>query len=361
NAFLTPAVNVGATHFWGYTDFYISINTTAIRFGEDEFKNRTAYRVFTGMRLYPFPSKPKSLRPYLGYKFAALTYSQENSIGQTANTTKVRSFFDAGLTYQSENYYLYLAYNRLFDNNLDFALSRSSMESIKTAAQFVSLGINFMLDTTAGNEDCEACYHFDKVFGTSNKNGWYIGIGPSAAFPLQKSEYITDFAPFLNQFQMPRVFPELSLGYHFTKTDLLVNASFRSISQQRNAYDFEQQFNRRSLVLESFKTLGDYHGFVPYLGIGLSLEDMRLQETDSGTAITDVSSTQITPSFIFGWDIRPARKGDIWVLRTNLRYTPFLQLEHKGRTVSAQQLEFNFIQFVYYPQRAKAYKSAITN
>ncbi|WP_044212859.1 hypothetical protein [Flammeovirga sp. OC4] len=30
SGFLSPAINIGATHFWGYADFYISINTASI-------------------------------------------------------------------------------------------------------------------------------------------------------------------------------------------------------------------------------------------------------------------------------------------------------------------------------------------
>ncbi|MEM0991711.1 MAG: hypothetical protein AAGI49_01680 [Bacteroidota bacterium] len=354
---LTPALNLGATHFWGYADFYISISTADIQFGTDQFKNRAAYRVFTGLRLYPFPSKPKTLRPYIGYKFSALTYTQENVEQQSATTTGVRSFLDFGLAYQGEHHYFYLGYNHLLNNELNFALSRSAMQTIRVSPQFLSLGVNFTLDTTAGNENCQSCRHFDQVFGASNRRGWYLGIGLSAAFPMRPSSYISTFAPFLNQVQMPRVFPEISLGYHFTKSDLFLNSSFRSIVQRRRAYDYEQEVKRQSLVLEGFKTLGDYHGFVPYVGLGISLESLRLTENDRGASITDVSSNQLTPSFIFGWDIRPSRKGDSWVLRTNLRYAPFLELEHKGQSISVQQLEFNFIQFIYYPQRAKAYRT----
>ena len=65
-------------------------------------------------------------------------------------------------------------------------------------------------------------------------------------------------------------------------------------------------------MLEGAKILGDYHGFVPYLGFGVSLESLTLNEENNGETISDVSEMKITPSFIFGWDIRPSRKGDFW-------------------------------------------------
>ena len=59
---------------------------------------------------------------------------------------------------------------------------------------------------------------------------------------------------------------------------------------------------------------------------------------------------------VFGWDIRPSERGDWWVLRTNLRIPPQLELDHDDHTWSLQHLEFNFIQLVVYPQRWKRAK-----
>ena len=42
---------------------------------------------------------------------------------------------------------------------------------------------------------------------------------------------------------------------------------------------------------------------------------------------------------------------DWWILRTNLRYYPTLQLDLAEGALSQQHLEFNFIQLVVYPQR----------
>lgn len=61
-----------------------------------------------------------------------------------------------------------------------------------------------------------------------------------------------------------------------------------------------------------------------------------------------------TPFYlVFGWDIRPSEKGDWWLLRTNLRLPPQLAVQHDEQTWSLKHLEFNFIQFVLYPQRKK--------
>jgi hypothetical protein len=53
----------------------------------------------------------------------------------------------------------------------------------------------------------------------------------------------------------------------------------------------------------------------------------------------------------FGWDIRP---DDLqgWILRTNLRWHPNLNVNMPdGKQMKFDQLEFNFIQLVLYPER----------
>ena len=102
--------------------------------------------------------------------------------------------------------------------------------------------------------------------------------------------------------------------------------------------------------------MGDYHGFSPFIGGGVSYENLRLRETDFGTEITDLTQNKWTPMITFGWDIRPSRKGDFWLLRANLRYAPNLSIDHLDKALSLEHLEFNFIQFVLYPQRMAAFK-----
>ncbi len=50
-------------------------------------------------------------------------------------------------------------------------------------------------------------------------------------------------------------------------------------------------------------------------------------------------------------------KGDWWLLRTTLRYSPNLNIEYLNKNLSLQHLEFNFIQLVVYPQRLSKYKN----
>ncbi|MEZ4905645.1 MAG: hypothetical protein R2822_29725 [Spirosomataceae bacterium] len=108
-------------------------------------------------------------------------------------------------------------------------------------------------------------------------------------------------------------------------------------------------------MLETYKFLGDYHGFVPYIGPTLSYENLTFKDTD-GSNIQPFQAQKVALGVIFGWDIRISR-AETWLLRTNLRYTPNLHLEAEGKKVMFDQMEFNFIQFVWFAGRRKALKS----
>lgn len=355
NGFVTPSVNIGATHFWGYADFYVSINTANIQTIKNAVNTNVDYGVFTGLRVYPWQLNDNQLRPFVGYKFSPFRYMQEAIDGESFKQTKVKSIIDVGLSYRLPQGYFYVGYNRVFNTELATFISKDQNITTTYPDQFVNVGFNWMFETTASVNN-EHYRQLDRLFSVSNANGFFFGIGPSSAFPIRSSDYIQEHYPFLDDKAMPSIFPDLALGYHFTKQDVITALSFRPISQVRRAFAFEQSVRRISLAAEVYKVLGDYHGFAPYLGGGVSFESLNLKETDDGIEIINLSQNKVTPIVTFGWDIRPSRKGDFWVLRTNLRYAPTLGFEHNNSFLSLQHLEFNFIQFVFYPQRHKEFK-----
>ncbi|MEM8890435.1 MAG: hypothetical protein AAGD28_20835 [Bacteroidota bacterium] len=356
SGFLSPSVNIGATHFWGYADLYVSINTVGLKFKKDVLENSIRLGTFTGLRVYPWPSKSGNIRPYLGYKFSPFRFRQNDISDQSYKFTQVKSAFDLGLGIQLPNFYFTLEYSRVANPSFNTFLSRDRTSTSKFPSQLFQLGFNYMIETTASS-NTGALEELTRIFSSSNKDGFFVAGGPSSAFPLLSSDYISDLYPFLDDKSFPRIFPDLAVGYHFTKTDIITALSFRPMSQRRSAFDFDQQINRRSLILEAYKFVGDYHGFVPYFGLGLSYENLSLTEMDGENMITDLTQNKVSPAFVFGWDIRPSVKADWWILRTNLRYYPFLNIEHQERNLSLQHLEFNFIQFVFYPQRKAKYRN----
>ncbi len=356
SAFLTPAINFGGLHFWGFADIYISITTQARNLGDQAVGTEVDYGVFTGFRLYPWRLQRNSIRPYAGYKFSPIRYRQENLEGEKAVTTQVRSILDLGIGYRSAKWYTYLAYNWLPNTNTSIPLDRETIFPSSLPKGFFNIGINYSFDATEGSDSPSSLY-FGERFDKVNEKGWYFGIGPSSAFPTKNSSYLEVYYPFLDQRAMPLLFPDISGGYHFTHSNWLINLAFRPITQKREAFDFEQRVRRNALSLEAVKELFDYNGFVPFLGAGVSWEHLRMQEKDEGIEITDIREQQFSPILTFGWDIRSRSQADPWLLRTNLRWSPFLKLEHRGESLSLQQLEFNFIQLIIYPQRIKSYKN----
>ncbi|MEM6319602.1 MAG: hypothetical protein AAF960_18155 [Bacteroidota bacterium] len=352
---LVPRINLGGTHFWGHADFYVSIRLRNFELGESEVENELNQRVFTGLRIYPSKIQANRLRPFLGYKFSAHQYRQFNQADERSQFTQVKSVVDIGLAYQTASLYAYVGYNRIMNPNFDFYATRSQTVSTQFPNGFFNIGVNWQIETTR-TEQTAAWLALKERLGKSNKHGLFFGIGPSSAFPLTNSPRISQQLPFLDQKAMPSVFLDLAVGYHLSKWGTIVNLAYRPITQERHALSFEQTVKRRSWVLEAVKELGDYHGFVPFLGIGIGYENIGLTEMDRETVVTDNTYRQATPILTFGWDIRPNKSADWFILRTNLRYAPFLNVESGAAELRLNQLEFNFIQAVFYPWRRAQYR-----
>lgn len=349
-AFMTPAVNIGATHFWGHADFYVSITTTDITFGENTIENNYRLGTFTGLRLYPYPTEVGKVRPYVGYAFSPYRYKQVNASGEEFKHTAVKSMYNAGLAYQLPSAYITLEYGRTANPDFDTYLSRTLTGSDAFPASMFQLGINFAIETTSPSA-APMNKKANEIFAASNANGLFIAAGPSSAFPIQSSSYVTDSRLYLDDMSMPLIFPDFAAGYHFTKSDFIVAAASRRTIQKRSAFNYTSRLERQSLNIEGYKFLFDYHGFVPYLGAGFGRENLELTHSENGMDLDPVTEQVWSPNIVFGWDIRPSVKGDWWILRTNLRYYPTLELDLAEGALSQQHLEFNFIQLVIYPQR----------
>ncbi|MEM1122034.1 MAG: hypothetical protein AAGJ18_16405, partial [Bacteroidota bacterium] len=352
---LVPRINLGGTHFWGHADFYVSIRLGNFELDDAAVENELNQRVFTGLRIYPLKIQPNRLRPFVGYKFSAHQYRQFNAADERSQFTQVKSVFDLGLAYQTANLYAYIGYNRISNPDFDFYATRSQTVSTQFPNGFFNVGVNWQIETTRTVQTPE-WLALKKRLAATNKHGLFFGVGPSSAFPLTNSPRISQQLPFLDQKAMPSVFLDLSIGYHLSKWGVLTNLAFRPITQERAALGFKQTVKRSSLVLEGTKELGDYHGFVPFIGLGISYENISLTEIDREVMLTDRTSQQLTPILTFGWDIRPNKSADWFILRTNLRYAPFLSVGTGDAELRLNQLEFNFIQAVFYPWRRAQYK-----
>ena len=144
---------------------------------------------------------------------------------------------------------------------------------------------------------------------------------------------------------------DFSLGYYLHKPDVNVAVNYRAYSHGADTYGVDQFLRRRSFGLEISKVLFDYHGFTPFIGPVVSAEQLRFRETFEELRTQDQEENKLGLGLTFGWDIRPTRLQS-WILRTNLRWYPNLNLELENEEkVNFSNLEFNFIQLVVYPGR----------
>ena len=195
---------------------------------------------------------------------------------------------------------------------------------------------------------------FDALETNKSLSTFSIGLGFSGTIPLETIEY-SEQIPFLNQKTTQNGNVELGVAYYFHNLDAATRVSYRPLKQKESAYNYTNSITNHSVAVEAFKFVGDYHGFVPFIGPYIAINNYRILETDHGQTITDFSASKMGYGLVFGWDIRLSRV-DYLILRTNLRYTPNLKYTKEGFNYTNNQLEFNFIQLVYYPKRHKIQK-----
>jgi hypothetical protein len=181
-------------------------------------------------------------------------------------------------------------------------------------------------------------------------SAFYWGLGPSAAIQVGRSDYLREKHPVLWRQFTGGIMPDATFGYHFARSDLNVGISYRFLGDRIRAWDSDVRVRRHSMMVESYKFLFNYLGFVPFAGVTISWEDLQVR-SDTET----YREQKPALGLIMGWDIRVTRTGSS-LLRTNLRYIPGLDMQLEGRRMRFDHLEFNFIQYVHYIGRHRFYQ-----
>ena len=100
-ASVVPYLNIGAMHFWGHADFFISIPLSQINLTKSDSTDFTLNQsVVTGARFLPWAYKDNKIRPFIGASWAIVNSKQENKQqnGQPV-FSKSKLIFDGGLLY----------------------------------------------------------------------------------------------------------------------------------------------------------------------------------------------------------------------------------------------------------------------
>jgi hypothetical protein len=358
--FYTPRLMIGGTHFYGHADF--CINFPLGNYGK---KNNTIDYAFEDFdiitaKYYPWAIQQHKLRPFIGSAFNITSFKQTGT-GTYSNYWSGTDFrlnfpINIGLSYKKGKNLLLLDAKINTQTKRQIFADRTATVGYQMPSSTISLTVLKMLETTAPM--FEKLYNngsLDKKYEATKKqlNAFSFGVGLSSSFYTNSSNYNIAKRPYLNNTVSAILFPEFALGYYLDKQDVHFNVAYRNISASKSALGMVQNYDRKAITLEGFKFLMDYKGFVPFVGLGISKEQLQFSEKEFGQATIALSQNMISSCAVFGWDIRYHRNY-ILMLRTNMRYYPFLQLDSKDASIGKinfNQLEINFIQAVFYPQR----------
>jgi len=341
-ASIAPSIAIGGLHFWRYSDFYVRIELPSVRLRSAPVPTFLDWGTETGARVYPWPLERDTVRPFAGLGWAVGAYSVDNGPTHTLHQAPAA----IGLSWRQTSWAFDVYGMAALPLEVDDHVSRNTQATVPLQMFRVGLQARFLMDTTRTSTfgEAERRARYEREHRLS---AFSVAVGPSSAFTLVSG----DPGDGLDWISPPGVaiFPEVALGYYFHAPDLATRVAWRPITQRTSGFGATRTYGRQSVALEVFKMVGDYHGFVPFLGASAGLESLHYTARDNGT-IVDVSDTVFAPTAVFGWDIRPSRTQP-FLLRTNLRVAPTLSLDLPEGEASFRQLEFNFIQAVFYPER----------
>lgn len=355
---LSPRFYISGTHFWGHAEFYVAFQFLYSQSKHADLTYTSNQSDIFGIKIYPWQIKNKAPRPYAGFTMAGLTHRQGKSSNNENGpvVTRLRLPLIAGITYCHKKYLFDAGLSYSYDNTINYYVSPGTNISVATPPLTFRLGVRKWFEGTLSAEseylNGRTEEHYRVLKEKRKLNSWFVGFGPSSSFFLKRSPYNSVLYPFLDN-AFVSTFTETSAGYYHESSKIHAGLAYRNIKENLSAYGHWQQLKRRSLSLEAFRYLFDYHGFNPYAGICYSSEWLDFIHT-SPTLDVRKSSRFFAQGLIFGWDIVPNKLQWI-ILRTNLRYFPDLKIKPmETKTVFMDQLEFNFIQVIVYPQRFKA-------
>ena len=351
----TPRITIGGMHFWGHADFYITIaplgnSTQRTTESGDKLDASYSFGVETGARLYPWRVEREKVRPFVGIAWQPGAYRQSvnGEAGMALNLD--RAAFSLGASYQTGDMIVEGGARFITAvDNLEYFVTRNNKTTISLPSTAFWLGAKYVFDTTQPNEniiergDMERREKFYTTRGAMNT--FTAAIGPSSIWCASPSPHNEALYPFLN----PRngvITADIGIGYYFNDIDAHLNLAVRAMNSAQRALGLQQQLSRTSVGMEGYKYFFDYHGFVPFLGAGISFEMLSAEQQDRNEEPVRVRANKWLPYVIAGWDIRPTNV-DWFLLRTNVRYTPNATLTMpSGKDIRFPDLEINFIQFV---------------
>lgn len=357
---VSPRLTIGGMHFWGHADFYVTFPLNFLNIGStpQPFSlHELTHGIETGAKFYPWKVKEGRISPFAGISFRPLNYRYELNDSQWtfANPAYRQMIYplNIGATYTTANYHLNLSAYYQTLQAIPYYLSPDQVSDISLSRWSFQIGVLKYIDTDRSMRTPSALEQINlkhKILKNENKlNSWYIGIGPSAALETSNSPFIQNNFPYLENQSSGSFMPDITTGKYLYKPDLNIGLSYRRMGERMEAFDTQLNVGRQSLMMETYKFLFNYLGFVPFVGITGSWEWLTTEV--NGTVYQE---NKPAAGFILGWDIRVVHT-NTGLLRTNLRWTPDLHMTVEGEKMMFNHLEFNFIQYVHFIGRKKTY------
>ncbi|MBC8155446.1 MAG: hypothetical protein H7Z72_21365 [Bacteroidetes bacterium] len=362
---VVPRLTVGGMHFWGHADFYVTFPLSFVSRSKPSavFADGTYQEgVETGIRLYPWALAPNRLTPYVGVCFKRQAYGQqEKGAPYGEGYPELDRFIkplQAGITYSTDRFHLTAGVYYQANRNARYYYSPNASGPLTFRPLTINAGVVRYIDTDRSMAQPNGVQQQNLkeyiLRRHKKQSSWYAGIGPSVALQLRKSSFFRVNYPYLYDDMIGGVMPDLTFGYYAAKPDLTVGLSYRTMGTHLTAYGTDIRLRRHSVMLEGYKFLFNYLGFVPYIGPTFSMEYLSATVVGKGER-RQYTQTQPAIGLIAGWDIRVTRTGSS-LFRTNLRYIPGLQLKIGQESIRFDHLEFNFIQYVRFLGRNRLYR-----
>jgi hypothetical protein len=356
-----PRLSIGGLHFWGHADFYVSFPLSFLSIANRPTEVNDVVNlegIETGARVYPWKVKPNSVRPFVGMSFRLKEFSLgPNSSDYMHNYPvfqKMTNPIQVGVTYASKKHLISLSayHNSLQQANAYVAPAQVGNTTFLAWSFNVSLTRYLDVDRHARNK--QSVWTMNRMDSLLRKekrmSAWYWGIGPSAGLQMSRSEFLKENHPYLYNDHASGIMPDITFGRFFEKPDMNIGLSYRTLGSTLKGFDTKVRLRRHSFMIEAYKNLFNYLGFVPFAGVTGSIENLN-------TNVNGLAYAETKPAIgiIFGWDIRVTKTGTN-LLRTNLRWIPNLHMTIDNKKMMFNQLEFNFIQWVQFIGRKKVYQ-----
>ena len=348
-------VDISGIHFWGHVEFNIKISLTDLKLGNTSYNDYTFRRLSTsGIKIFPLRLKENRPSPFAAIAIGNMLYRQ----GEGTELRRTEYPVSFGVTLPTRYGVLDLGANFYYNAKHKTYIDRDTKVEFGIPKWNIEFAYRYAFDITKTQEKQVEAGMIEKrlKFKREKKrlNDFSLAVGISFSTIVGRSSYNKEQRPYLDQHRIAPAVVDLGLGYYFHDFDAHLNIAWRQMKTKLKAYGAAQTITRKALTFEAYKFLFDYHGFVPFLGIAGSYENLHFLETDNGELVHDRTRKFWTPGVTFGWDIRPDK--DFWiVLRGNLRYFPLLRMGMPGDTkMNISQIEFDFIQITWYPGRMAA-------